>query len=64
MPSSSHSIYSMSWLDETRLISGGASCHVSIWETDVTRLMTLARKLAGRKLSDEEKRRFSVQLGF
>jgi len=49
----------LEWLDDSRLVSGGSSGRVSIWETDIDRLKKMARRVAGRELSVSERRRFA-----
>ena len=53
-------IHSVEWLDETRLIAGGAAGAI-IWDTDLARLKAYARATAGRELLDHERRRFRIQ---
>ena len=53
-------VYSLAWLDESRLVSGGVAGRVGVWETDVQSLKQLARSIAGRQLSIEELKRFRV----
>lgn len=54
-------INTLAWLPDGRLATAGASSRIALWETDISRLKALARRVAGRELSDSERRRFSFQ---
>lgn len=53
-----HSIHSLKWLTNSKLLSGGNGGRVGVWETDLNKLILLATKAAGRTLTVEEKQRF------
>jgi len=53
-------IYTIGWLDSSRLVCGGEGGAGELWDTDTTRLKELARKIAGRNLTVEERKRFKV----
>ncbi|HWB06473.1 MAG TPA: serine/threonine-protein kinase [Verrucomicrobiales bacterium] len=48
------------WLPDGRLLASGASNQLSLWDTDLSRLQTLARRVAGRDLNPQERDRFRV----
>jgi serine/threonine protein kinase/WD40 repeat protein len=51
-------IYSAAYLPDGRLVTGGRDARLRIWETDPARLIEVARKTAGRKLTAKERARF------
>jgi serine/threonine protein kinase/WD40 repeat protein len=51
-------VQAASFLPDGRLITGSRDGRLRLWETDPNRLIDLARRTAGRKLSDKEKSRF------
>jgi WD40 repeat protein len=53
-------IRSLQWLSDGRLLSGGSRGQVAIWETDLPKLIGMARKVAGRALSEKERIDFRV----
>ncbi len=52
-------IYSMGFLPDGRLATGGADGRLRIWETDADKLIELARETAGRELTETERSRFA-----
>ena len=54
------SINTIAWLRDGRLLTGGAGPAVSLWETDVAKLVDLARRVAGRELAPSERERFGL----
>lgn len=54
-------INTLAWLPDGRLATAGGSSRIALWETDITRLKALARRVAGRELSDSERERFRLQ---
>jgi WD40 repeat protein len=55
------SIHSVTWLDATRLVSGGTSSRVSIWETNITHLVKMAKTLAERDLTPDERQLLRIK---
>ena len=53
-------IQTIVWLRDGRLLTGGSGAFVSVWETDVAKLIALARRTAGRDLTDAERERFGL----
>ncbi len=51
-------VRSLQWLPGGRLLSGGVGGHAFLWETDISTLVALARKVAGRELTDAERKAF------
>ncbi len=56
-----HEILALAWLRDGRLLAAGNSRNITVWETDVQRLKTLARRIAGRSLTTAERLRFRLQ---
>jgi len=54
-------ITTLAWLQDGRLATAGGSSKISLWDTDIPRLKALARRVAGRNLSETERARFRVQ---
>lgn len=52
-------IYSMGFLPDGRLATGGADGRLRIWETDADKLIELARETAGRELTAAKRGRFA-----
>jgi WD40 repeat protein len=50
----------ITWMPDGRLLASGASDQLALWDTDLGRLQTLARRVAGRDLNSEERSRFRV----
>jgi WD40 repeat protein len=55
-----HSLNSLCFLKDGRLAAAGAAPLVSVFDTDLSRLKDLARRVAGRTLTQEEIERFRV----
>lgn len=53
-------IRSIAWASHSRVVTAGGDAHVKVWETDIARLKSLARRVAGRQLSTAERTRFRV----
>ncbi len=53
-------IYSLAWLPDGRLATAGGTSKIALWETNLSRLTSLARRVAGRELSTPERTRFRV----
>ena len=58
MISAGGAVETLAWLDASRIVTGGSQGRLAIWETDLERLCSLARQIAGRDLSEAERRRF------
>lgn len=52
----------LAWIDDHRLLVGGDSNHVQLWETDLTELKKNARTLARRTLTEHERTRFQTTI--
>lgn len=53
-------LYCSTWLPDGRVVASGSSDQVTVWESDLSRLVDLAKNIAGRELSPEERERFRV----
>jgi WD40 repeat protein/predicted Ser/Thr protein kinase len=56
----SDNIMSLSFLKDGRIALGGSAAKVSIFDTDLQRLKTLARRVASRRLTDEERKKYRL----
>jgi WD40 repeat protein len=56
----SEPIRTLHWLSGGRLISGGNKGQAGVWETDIPNLVALARKVAGRELTEKERNKFRI----
>ena len=55
-------IMSLSFLKDGRIAVGGSNAKVSIYDTDLSRLKTLARRVAARKLTDAEREKYRLKV--
>ena len=53
-------VTSLGWLDEDRLVSGGKRGGVAIWQTEIGELKKVARRIAGRELTESERVHFRI----
>ncbi|HEX2749875.1 MAG TPA: WD40 repeat domain-containing protein, partial [Verrucomicrobiales bacterium] len=53
-------VHTLKWLPGGRLLSGGSKGQTQLWETDFQSLIALANKVAGRRLTEEERSKFRV----
>lgn len=54
-------IQTLAWFPDGRIATAGNGTQIAIWDTDMQRLKELARRVAGRELSNEERQRFRIQ---
>ncbi len=59
--STGSAVTALAWTDVDRLVSATMGDRLSLWDVNLRRLEALARGIAGRDLSAEEKMRFRVQ---
>jgi WD40 repeat protein/predicted Ser/Thr protein kinase len=60
---SSDKIMCLKFLKDGRVAVGGSDAKVCLFDTDLTRLKAQARRMAGRKLTDEERRKYRLRAG-
>ncbi|MCB1096002.1 MAG: protein kinase [Verrucomicrobiae bacterium] len=53
-------VRAVGWCSPSQLVTGDAGGTVAVWETDISKLIVLARKTAGRDLTAAESARFGL----